>query len=249
MFSFLKKRTKYINVLDSEKIPKHIAVVMDGNGRWANKRGLPRVFGHREGANNLKKVCMACAKIGIKHFTVYAFSTENWQRPKSEVDTLMNLLLEYLKKADNELGKENIRIMVIGDKNRLSFEINKEIERVERITSNNDGLYLYIALNYGGRNEIVSATKNVAKDVLDKKLSLDDICEESFKKYIYTNNVPDPELLIRSGGEKRISNFLLWQIAYTELWFTEVLWPDFNEKVLYEAIIDYQNRSRRFGGV
>ena len=249
MFSILKKRAKHKSTLNTEMIPKHIAVVMDGNGRWANKRGLPRAFGHREGASNLKKVCRACVKIGVKYFTVYAFSTENWQRPKSEVDTLMNLLLEYLKNADNELGKENIRIRVIGDKSKLPNEINKEIERVERITSNNDGLYLFIALNYGGRNEIVSATKNIAQDVSDKKISMADICEKSFKNYMYTSDIPDPELLIRSGGERRISNFLLWQIAYTELWFTEVLWPDFNEKVLYEAIIDYQNRSRRFGGV
>lgn len=249
--SFFKKlfSGKYKDAAGNGKLPVHIAIIMDGNGRWAKKRGLPRNFGHREGSNTLKRIVKFCNGIGIKYMTVYAFSTENWNRPKSEVDTLMSLLLEYLKNADKELAGQNIRIRVIGEKTRLNEEIKNEITRVEKSTVGNTGLNLNIALNYGSRNEIVHAVKEIAKDVKLGKLKIEDINESALESRLYTACIPDPDLLIRTSGEERLSNFLLWQLAYTEFWYTDVLWPDFTKEHILEAIKVYQSRNRRFGGV
>ena len=230
-------------------VPAHIAIIPDGNGRWAKKRGLPRSVGHREGSMTLKKIVIYCSKLGVSHLTFYAFSTENWKRPQEEVNALMNLLMEFMQRAEKELEGSNVRIKVIGNVEELSDELKKEIIRVEKYTAQNGGLQLNIALNYGSRNEIVHAIKGIVKDVESKELSAEDISEEIFEKYLYTSEIPDPDLLIRTSGEKRISNYLLWQLAYTELWFSDKLWPDFNETDITEAIKDYNNRERRFGGV
>lgn len=232
-----------------DKLPEHIAIIMDGNGRWAKKRGLTRNFGHREGANTLRKIVKFSDKVGIKYLTVYTFSTENWKRPKSEVDTLMNLLLEYLKNAERELAGNSVRIRVIGDVKGLPDEIQREIIRVSESTEANIGLNLTFAINYGSRDEIVNAVKEIIHEVSKKELSISDINESVISSRLYTAGLPDPDLLIRPGGERRISNYLLWQSAYTEFWYTDVLWPDFREKHLLEAISDFQNRNRRFGGI
>lgn len=232
-----------------DKLPEHIAIIMDGNGRWAKKRGLTRNFGHREGANTLRKIVKFSDKVGIKYLTVYAFSTENWKRPKSEVGTLMNLLLEYLKNAERELAGNSVRIRVIGDVKGLPDEIQREIIRVSESTEANIGLNLTFAINYGSRDEIVNAVKEIIHEVSKKELSISDINESVISSRLYTAGLPDPDLLIRPGGERRISNYLLWQSAYTEFWYTDVLWPDFREKHLLEAISDFQNRNRRFGGI
>lgn len=247
---FLKKRSKTaLNGIDINRLPKHIAIIMDGNGRWAKKRGLTRNFGHKEGANTIKKIAAYCDDIGIKYLTVFAFSTENWARPKSEVDTLMSLLFEYLKNAEKEMGGRNISIKVIGDKEGLPIEIQNEIKRVEKSTLKNTGLKLIFAINYGGRDDILHAVKETIKDVNLGKITLDKVDMSTITSNLYTKDLPDPDLLIRSSGEKRISNFLLWQCAYAEFWFTDILWPDFKEKHILEAIEVYQKRNRRFGGV
>lgn len=247
---FFKKRDKRnIPVMDTMNIPVHIAIVMDGNRRWAAKRRLPKSVGHREGANTLKKIVKAADELGIKYMTVYAFSTENWARPKDEVDILMSLLLEFLKNADREIAGKNIRIKVIGEVNELSEEIKREIARVTFNTSKNDGLTLVIALNYGSRSEITDAVKRIAADVKNGGLKASDINEQLLSGYLYTSGIPDPDLIIRPSGENRLSNFLLWQSSYSELWFSDILWPDFSKKELIQAIIDYQKRNRRFGGV
>ncbi len=235
--------------IDAQNIPNHIAIIMDGNGRWAKKRKLPRIFGHREGSNVLKKIVRYCDKIGVKYLTVYAFSTENWKRPQKEVDELMDLLLEKLKNAEKELGGDQAQIKVIGNVKGLSPEIQKEIKRVEESTSKNSGICLNIALNYGGRDEIVNGIKSLFNDVEKGLIKPDDITEEYFSKKLYTWYLPDPDLLIRTSGEKRHSNFLLWQMAYTEFWYTDVLWPDIDESYIDAAIIEYQKRNRRYGGV
>lgn len=235
--------------IDLQKIPKHIAIIMDGNGRWAQKRGMPRNMGHREGARTLKNVVAWCDKLGVKYLTVYAFSTENWKRPKAEVDALMELLHDYLKNANKELGGKNIRIKVIGSRDRLSAEIAKEIERVQKNTANNTGLTLVIALNYGGRSEISEAARKIASKAVEGKIRVQDINESMIENYLFTAGIPDPDLVIRPSGEKRLSNFLLWQSAYSEFWYDDVLWPDFRQKHLYKAIYDYQQRNRRFGAV
>jgi undecaprenyl diphosphate synthase len=249
LFNRLFKKNKYITKVDMDKLPKHIAIIMDGNGRWAKKRGLPRTVGHREGARTLKTISTFCGNIGIKYLTVYAFSTENWKRPKAEVDSLMDLLLDYLKNAEKHIGGKDVRIQTIGDTSVMSGEIQKEIERVTRETKNNSGLILNIALNYGGRDEIVHCVKDIVEKIQKGKISKDDINEEMISNNIYTKNIPDPDILIRPGGERRLSNFLLWQVAYSEIWYTDVLWPDFREKHIVEALLDYQNRNRRFGGL
>lgn len=244
----LFKKEKKVKI-DDGKLPEHIAIIMDGNGRWAKMRGLSRSIGHREGSNTLKRIANYCDKIGIKYLTVYAFSTENWKRPKSEVDALMSLLLEYLRNAERELGGKSMRIMVIGDVNGLSQEIQDEISRVSELTKNNTGLHLNIALNYGSRSEILFAVKGIIKDIESGKLRLSDINENVISSKLYTADIPDPDLIIRTSGERRISNFLLWQSAYSEFWYTDVLWPDFREEHILEAINEYRNRDRRFGGV
>jgi len=245
---FNKKNQKKSNI-DYNRLPAHIAIIMDGNGRWAKKRALPRSVGHREGAKTLKEISTFCGEIGIKYLTVYAFSTENWKRPKSEVDALMNLLLDYLKNAETHIGGKNVRIQVVGDISVFDDKIKKEIDRVTKLTSQNTGLTLNIALNYGSRDEIVHAVRKIVQEVTLGKLEVDNINEKVLNDRLYTATTPDPDLLIRPGGEKRLSNFLLWQSAYTEFWYTDVLWPDFKKEHILHAIIEYQKRNRRFGGI
>ncbi|ACL74829.1 isoprenyl transferase [Ruminiclostridium cellulolyticum] len=234
---------------DFQCVPKHIAIIPDGNGRWAKKRGLPRNVGHREGSMTLKKVVIYCSNIGVKHLTIYAFSTENWKRPQSEVDALMNLLLEFLRNAERELEGSNVRIKVIGDINGLPGELQNEIARVEKFTGVNNGLNLNIALNYGSRFEILNAVRNIAQEIKNGKLSINDIDEKQLEQHLYTKGIPEPDLLIRTSGEQRISNYLLWQCAYTEFWFTDTLWPDINDRHIADAIKAFEKRNRRYGGV
>lgn len=231
------------NEIDFDALPSHIGVIMDGNGRWAKKRHLPRSAGHSVGADTLKKIVTECNNMGIKYITVYAFSTENWKRPKEEVDYLMNLLLDYLRDAEKSLAGENVVIRAIGSRKELSEEIQEQIIKTENFTKNNTGIVMNIALNYGSREEIVSAVNEAVAEV-EGNISADDI-----SRHLYTKGQPDPDLIIRTSGEIRLSNFMLWQAAYSEFWFTKKLWPDFNKNDLYEAIIDYQQRGRRFGGV
>lgn len=233
--------------IDTNNIPEHIAIIMDGNGRWAKKRGLSRSMGHREGSRTLKKIVEACYQLGVKYLTVYAFSTENWSRPKEEVNELMKLLLDYLRNAERELAGKKVRIKVIGEKKKLPAEIIKEIERVEKNTENIEGLDFIIALNYGGRQEIVEAVSKLVDDFGAGVLT--EINEDTISERLYTKNIPDPDLLIRTSGEMRISNFLIWQLSYSEFYFCDVLWPDFSETHLKDAIKSYQGRQRRFGGV
>ena len=244
---FQKKKLK--KEIDYNNLPKHIGIIMDGNGRWAKKRGLPRSAGHSAGADTLKKIVTECNNMGIKYITVYAFSTENWKRPKEEVDYLMNLLLNYLRDAEKTLAGENVVIRAIGSRKELSEEIQEQIIKTEEFTKNNTGIIMNIAVNYGSREEIVQAVKDISEKVVNGEVNKDDITPELISGSLYTKNQPDPDLIIRTSGEERISNFLLWQLAYSELWFTKKLWPDFNKNDLIEAIYDFQNRARRFGGV
>lgn len=223
-------------------IPNHIAIIMDGNGRWAEKRGLARTLGHIEGAKSLRKIIEYSTKIGVNFLTVYAFSTENWNRSEDEVSSLMNLFLKYIKSERKNMMKNGIRFFVSGTKKNVSKNLQIEIDKLQEETKNNDKLTLNIAFNYGGRTEIIDAVNNILKD------KLDEITEDKFKSYLY-NDFPDPDLVIRTSGESRISNFLLWQIAYSEIYITDVLWPDFNEKELDRAIENFSKRDRRFGGI
>ncbi|MBZ4645897.1 MAG: undecaprenyl diphosphate synthase [Clostridia bacterium] len=251
LYHFIKKiTTKSSNIqIDYTKLPEHIAIIMDGNGRWAEKQGLPRTAGHKAGANTLKRITEFCNEIGVKILTVYAFSTENWRRPQEEVDALMRLLLEYLKDAERQLAGKNIAIKVIGDISVLSQEIQEQIIKTENLTKSNSGLLLNIAINYGGRAEVVNAVKQIATDVQNGKIQLTDINEQLISNYMYTKGLKDPDLIIRPSGELRLSNFLLWQSAYSELWFSNIYWPSFTPKHLLKAISDYQQRNRRFGGI
>jgi len=234
-------------VMSQEVLPRHIAIIMDGNGRWAKQRGLPRVAGHNEGINSVREVTRECGSLGIKVLTLYTFSVENWSRPKSEVSALMTLLLHTIRNEIDELHKNNVRLTLIGHLTDLPDDPLKGLmEGVEK-TSQNTGLNLNLALSYGGRVEILDATRAIAKDVLEGRIDLDDIDEKLFSDYLYTRGMPDPDLLIRTSGELRISNFLLWQMAYTEIYVTETLWPDFRYKELLLAIREYQKRERRFG--
>lgn len=235
--------------LDPNNIPKHIGIIMDGNGRWAAKRGLPRSMGHRAGAETLKRIVVYCNKIGVKCVTAYAFSTENWRRPQKEVDALMELLYTYLQQVEEQFAGTNVILKVIGDKTPLSDKIKKAISYAEEYTAGNTGLVLNVALNYGGRNEIVSAAQLAAKAVSEGKIRVADITEEYMSGLMYTNSVPELDLIIRPSGEYRLSNFLLWQSAYAEFWFDSINWPDFSEKDMERAILDYQKRNRRFGKV
>lgn len=232
---------------NSPDIPRHIAIVMDGNGRWALRRGLPNIAGHKAGAETLKKICKSAATMGVEYLTVYAFSTENWSRPHSWVHELMELLKYYLKFELKDLIKNNIRLHVIGDKKNISGDLSELIETAIEKTKKNDGINLIIALSYGGRSEIAHAVKVIAKKVQEKTLTVEEITEEVVAKHLYTSKFPDPDLFIRTSGELRVSNFLLWQIAYTELYFTKKLWPEFETEDLKQAIEDYQNRERRYG--
>lgn len=242
---FFKQKQEEI---DYNNLPNHIGLIMDGNGRWAKKHHLPRAAGHRAGANTLRSVTRYCNKIGISYLTVYAFSTENWKRSKEEVDALMELLTEYLKNAEELIGGENARIRVIGDTSALSPTLQELIAKVENDNKDHTGMTVNIALNYGGREEIVSAAKQFAADVQKGIKNPADLTPQEFGSYLYTADSPDPDLIIRTSGEMRLSNFLLWQSAYSEFWFTKTLWPDFGKKEILAAILNYQKRNRRFGG-
>jgi undecaprenyl diphosphate synthase len=230
-----------------QNIPKHIAIIMDGNGRWAKEKGRLRVFGHENGTKSVRTTVECCAELGIKNLTLYAFSTENWNRPKLEVKTLMQLLISSLKKEMNTMQKNSIRLNAIGNLEHLPTRVRKELLHVIDETKNNSQMTLTLALSYGSRDELVNATKQICEKVKNNIISVESIDEPLINQHLYTQNLPDVDLLIRTSGEKRISNFLLWQIAYAELYFTDVYWPDFTNENLYEAIINYQKRERRFG--
>ena len=228
-------------------LPKHIAIIMDGNGRWAKQRSLPRFAGHREGINSVREITRICGEIGIKHLTLYTFSKENWARPKTEVSALMKLLLTSIRKEIKNLHKNNVKLTTIGAFKDLPKSARKGIEEGIKLTKDNTGLNLNLALSYGSRQEILQAIQHIAKMVDSGQLKIDDINQKQFETLLYTNKIPDPDLLIRTGGEFRVSNFLLWQIAYTEIYVTNTYWPAFREKELLEAIVDFQSRERRFG--
>lgn len=230
-------------------IPQHIAIILDGNGRWAKKKGMPRSYGHTQGSKNVERICEDAYKMGVKYLTVYAFSTENWKRPKDEVDTLMGLLRNYMKTCLKTAEKNRMRVRVIGDKTALDDDIRKRIEELEEATKNNDGLCFQIALNYGSRDEMIRAMKKMSTDCISGKVKPEDIDERVFESYLDTHDIPDPDLMIRTSGEQRLSNYLLWQLAYSEFYFTDVLWPDFTKEELAKAIEYYNGRERRFGGV
>ncbi|AFM42436.1 Undecaprenyl pyrophosphate synthetase [Desulfosporosinus acidiphilus SJ4] len=232
-----------------DRLPRHLAIIMDGNGRWAQKRALPRSMGHRAGVEALRKIVKTCSKLGIQILTVYAFSTENWSRPKDEVGILMKLLTEYLRKELEELHQNNVVIRAIGILKDLPMEAQHELKRAVERTKNNSGLVLNLALNYGGRAEIIDAVKKMSQDVLEGKQTIEEIDEKLFSDKLFTGGLPDPDLLIRTSGEMRLSNFLLWQLAYTEFLVVEEFWPDFGENSLIEAIKVYQKRDRRYGGI
>ena len=231
------------------KIPQHVAIILDGNGRWAKSKGMPRNYGHTVGAKNVETVCRAADELGIKYLTLYAFSTENWNRPQSEVEALMKLLESYLKNCIKTAEKNHMRVRIIGDISRLDEKFQNSIRKLEEASASNPGLNLTIAINYGSRDEIVRAVKKLSKDVLDGKVSVEDVNEAEITKRLDTWDIPDPDLLIRTSGEQRLSNYLLWQLAYSEFYFTDVPWPDFHKKELELAIEAYNKRDRRFGGV
>lgn len=233
--------------IDKNNIPKHVAVIMDGNGRWARKKGAMRIFGHKNAIKSIRETTESCAELGVEYLTLYAFSTENWSRPKLEVDALMKLLVETIRKEVPTLMKNNVRLQTIGNTRTLPKRCQENLKKAIAETRENTGLTLILALSYSGRWEIVQAVKNIASRVKEGKLDIDSIDIEIFNNSLSTANVPDPELMIRTSGEMRISNFLLWQLAYTELYVTETLWPDFRKENLYEAILSYQQRERRFG--
>ena len=237
----------------NEKIPTHVAIILDGNGRWAKKRGLPRNFGHLKGCDNVEPVCKAAFNLGIKYVTMYAFSTENWKRPKAEVDELMKLLAKYMKDAMKLSVKNNMRVRIIGDKSGLSDELNTLIAKLEDVSKDFTGLQLQIAVNYGGRDDIRRAFKNIIiyaeKENKSYTELIDGLSEELISKNLDTGGIPDPDLMIRTSGEQRLSNYLIWQLAYAEYFFTDTLWPDFSKKDLEEAIEFYSGRDRRFGGL
>ncbi len=228
---------------DAGKIPRHVAIIMDGNGRWANKRNLPKIAGHKKGAESVKQTIESCQENGVEYLTLYAFSSENWQRPVDEVEGLMELLRFYLGKELNKIHTNGVCLKIIGDRSKLSDSINKQIMGAEKLTKNNTKLTLIIALSYGSRQEIIEAVKSICA----AKLKPEQIKEETFEKYLYTFGIPQPDLLIRTSGEQRLSNFLLWQLAYTELFFTDILWPDFKKENFVEAIEEFATRERRYG--
>lgn len=230
-------------------IPNHVAIILDGNGRWAKKRGLPRNYGHSQGSKAVEKICEDAYKLGVKYLTVYAFSTENWKRPKEEVEAIMKLLRSYLKTSIKTSEKNDMKVRVIGDKTRLSQDIQDNIRNLEETSKNNSGLNLQVAINYGGRDELVRAIKSLSFDIKDHIIEANDIDETIVEDYIDTKGIPDPDLLIRTSGETRLSNFMLWQMAYTEFYFTDVLWPDFNKVELMKAIEYYNSRTRNYGGI
>ena len=236
-----------IELIDKTKVPQHIAIIMDGNGRWAKQQGENRIYGHYEGVNSVRDVVEGAGQAGVKFITLYAFSTENWNRPKEEVDALMELLVATISMETPQLNKKNVRLQAIGNLNSLPPACLAELNESIDLTANNTGLTLVLALSYSSKWEIISAIKQIANDVKDGKISPDEISEKNIQQYLCTKHIPDPELMIRTSGEHRISNFLLWQLAYAEFYFTDKLWPDFRKADLFEAILNYQNRERRFG--
>ncbi len=235
-----------LDQLDFKRLPRHVAIIMDGNGRWAKSRNLPRVEGHKAGEKSVREVVETCARLGIKFLTLYAFSKENWKRPRAEISTLWKLLEDYLKKDYKVLVKNQLCLKVIGQREALPARVRRELERVESLTKDNDRMTIVLALNYGGRAEIVDAVKKLCHD---NSSDIDSLDEERFSQYLFTAEIPDPDLLIRTSGEMRISNFLLWQIAYSEIWITSAYWPDFRKKHLLQALVDFQKRERRFGDI
>lgn len=254
MINFLGKKKKEerpvsADLIDTHNIPRHVAIIMDGNGRWAKRRKMPRSYGHRAGADTLKKIVAAAGELGIQVLTVYAFSTENWKRPDEEVSYIMKLMNEYLSKNLLELHEHNVRLHFIGDLHRLSPSLRQAFADAEQRMAENTGLLLNVAVNYGGRLELTQAMQRLAIDVRDGRLSPQDITEDTVAAYLYTAPENDVDLLIRPGADKRVSNFLLWQIAYAEFWYTDLCWPDFTKETLIEAILAFQGRERRFGGL
>lgn len=236
-----------INHIDKLKVPQHIAIIMDGNGRWAKQQGENRIYGHYEGVNSVRDVVEGAGQVGVKYITLYAFSTENWNRPKEEVDALMELLVSTISMETPQLNKKNVRLQAIGNLNSLPPACLAELNESIDLTATNTGLTLVLALSYSSKWEIINAVKQIAVDVKNGTINSDDISEKNIENYLCTKNIPDPELMIRTSGEHRISNFLLWQLAYAEFYFTETLWPDFRKEDLFTAILNYQNRERRFG--
>lgn len=230
-------------------IPQHVAIILDGNGRWAKKRGMPRNYGHAQGSKNVERICEDAYKMGIKYLTVYAFSTENWARPRDEVDALMKLLRNYMKTCLKTAEKNRMKVRVIGELGKLDDDIRSRIFELQEASKDNDGLNFTIAINYGSRDELARAARKIAEDVQKQKIRTEDIDQELFGSYLDTAGIPDPDLLIRTSGEQRLSNFLLWQLAYTEFYFTDTAWPDFTKEELMQAIEKYNSRDRRYGGV
>lgn len=230
-------------------VPQHIAIILDGNGRWAAQHGMPRNIGHTQGAKNVETICREAWNLGVKYLTVYAFSTENWSRPKEEVDALMKLLRNYMKNCIKTAEKNHMRVRILGDKTGLAEDIQESIAKLEEASKNQDGLNFQIAINYGSRDEILRGMRRMLQDYQENPFSLEELDERKFQGYLDTADIPDPDLLIRTSGEQRISNYLLWQIAYTELYFTNVPWPDFTKEELVKAIEDYNSRDRRYGGI
>ena len=255
MWDFFKKRKHSLQStddntdIDMENIPKHIAIIMDGNGRWAKERNIPRAMGHKAGVETIREIVKECNRLGVKYLTLYAFSTENWNRPQEEINALMRLLVEYLKNEFNELHSNGIVINSIGEISKLPLICQNELNRAYKKTKANKGLILNLALNYGGRDEITRAFNFMYKDIKSGKLKEEHINQEIISNYMYTRNMPDPEIIIRPSGEKRLSNFLLWQCAYSEFWYSDIKWPDFKKEELHKAILDFQKRDRRFGGI
>lgn len=245
----MQRGVKMIENYDSYTLPRHIAVIMDGNGRWAKKRGAARIFGHKNATRSVREITEQCAELGIEYLTLYAFSTENWARPKLEVDALMELLVSSLRKELHTLMKNNVRLNAIGNISGLPKKCEFELRETIKESSSNNGLVLTLALNYSGHWDILNAVKGYVKAIENGEEQSDNLSEEVFRKYLVTKDIPDPELLIRTSGELRVSNFLLWQLAYTELYFTDVLWPDFRKEHLFEALDSYQKRERRFGKI
>ncbi|MBN1926650.1 MAG: isoprenyl transferase [Prolixibacteraceae bacterium] len=237
----------FFDTIDKAKVPQHVAVIMDGNGRWAAQHGTDRIFGHQQGVESVRNAIKAATRAGIKYLTIYAFSTENWNRPRFEVEALMSLLVNVVKAEADELDKNNVCLKIIGDRDSLPKKVIKETDKMVARLSKNNGLTVIMALSYSARWEIINAVKSIAADVKKGKISTEDISHELFDSYLSTANIPDPELMIRTSGERRLSNFLLWQLAYAELYFTPKLWPDFTEEDFFEAICNFQQRERRFG--
>ncbi len=247
--TFWKKSDDTAGQVDFGRLPRHIAIILDGNGRWAQRRGMPRTAGHKVGAETFRTIATYCRDIGIDYLTVYAFSTENWKRPKDEVDTIMSLLRRYLLEAIDTMERDNVRLRFMGDMSVLSQELRGLVDQCNTISERLTGCQCNICINYGGRAEIVHAAQRFARDCMEGAAKPEDLTEDSFEGYLYSAGIPSPELLIRPGGEQRLSNFLLWQCAYAELYYTDVLWPDFTKEDLHRAIAAYQHRSRRFGAV